>query len=191
MTTKRKVSYFPVLTAGFLTSLLITATSTVIAAQSSLAEYPGQIWNPLGSSVSTATSSSNLFAIIDDAYMPATGSVIYAEDYLSWSRSASFHIEQKGDGWSISNGLETLALTESPYFLVARSYYGAANFWQIDSTIEALGANNWKVRFSDGSETVIAGVAPVPVPPAVLLFGSALVGLVAIGRRKMTVLKGP
>ncbi len=46
------------------------------------------------------------------------------------------------------------------------------------------GINDVMPTFVDGSVTVTGGASPVPVPPALLLFGSGLIGLGSIARKK-------
>ncbi|MEE9397541.1 MAG: hypothetical protein V3V31_11080 [Methylococcales bacterium] len=63
-----------------------------------------------------------------------------------------------------------------------------------DFISDVLGAGNYIVEVS-GDATGLAGgnyavsVAPVPLPPAILLMGSAVVGLTAVGRRNRKVTK--
>ena len=57
--------------------------------------------------------------------------------------------------------------------------------------INAVTATNIMPTFLDGSVTVTGGTTPppaVPVPPALLLFGSGLIGLGSIARRKKNTL---
>ncbi len=53
-----------------------------------------------------------------------------------------------------------------------------------DVWTDSSGLNDAMPTFVDGSVTVTGGTSPVPVPPALLLFGSGLIGLGSIARKK-------
>ena len=79
-----------------------------------------------------------------------------------------------------------LTLTGSDNFILGLSTDSGAN-WLPDSSITALGANAYRVAFITGNnvtEVDVQIVSAIPVPAAVWLFGSGLLGLVGIARRK-------
>ena len=54
-----------------------------------------------------------------------------------------------------------------------------------DTFVDFLAGGSAAVQFGEGG-VMVSGVAPVPVPAAVWLFGSGLLGLVAVARRRRT-----
>ncbi len=88
-----------------------------------------------------------------------------------------------GGNWIATNeSAQTLTLTNSPNFILGISTDAGAS-WSGDTSWTALGANSYTVNFSDGS-IIEVDVQVVPVPAAVWLFGSGLIGLIGIARRK-------
>jgi hypothetical protein len=79
----------------------------------------------------------------------------------------------------------TLLLTNNSSFILGLSTDGGNN-WMAESSIVSLGANAYTVIFSTGNSIteVDVRIAPVPVPAAVWLLGSGLIGLAGIARRK-------
>ncbi|MFK5950328.1 MAG: hypothetical protein QM500_16340 [Methylococcales bacterium] len=94
---------------------------------------------------------------------------------------------QSFNGWgnSVGHGAFDTSLTNT----YETGVTGTASAGHIDLTLSNL-ANGWYLVFIGGSNKTQAGqtfnltVSQVPVPAAVYLFGSALVGLVSVGRRK-------
>jgi hypothetical protein len=86
-----------------------------------------------------------------------------------------------GDYTATSNS-NTLNLTGSDWFLLAISTDGGST-WTGDTGAIYLGSNIYEVHFFDGSVLQI-DVQVVPVPAAVWLFGSGLLGLAGIARRR-------
>ena len=87
-----------------------------------------------------------------------------------------------GDFTATNDAAATLNLTGSDHFILAISTDGGTS-WDGDTGVIPLGANAYNVHFSDG--TVLAvDVWVVPVPTAAWLFGSGLLGLVGIARRR-------
>jgi len=78
--------------------------------------------------------------------------------------------------------IETLTLTGSDHFILGISTDGGVS-WSGDISVTPEGANSYTVTFSDGSVLEV-DVAIVPVPAAVWLFGSGLLGLVGVARRR-------
>jgi hypothetical protein len=75
-----------------------------------------------------------------------------------------------------------LTLTGSDQFILGISTDSGAS-WSGDTSVTPLGANSYTVTFTDGSVLEI-DVRIVPVPAGVWLFGSGLLGLIGISRRK-------
>ena len=78
----------------------------------------------------------------------------------------------------------TLTLTGSNQFILGLNIGGN---WLTDTSVVSVGANAFQVSFNNNGTflTVDVQVIPaVPVPAAVWLFGSGLIGLVGIARRK-------
>jgi len=76
----------------------------------------------------------------------------------------------------------TLNLTGSDWFRLAISTNSGTS-WSGDTGYDYLGANSYRVHFSNGSVLQVDAQV-VPVPAAVWLFGSGLLGLAGIARRK-------
>ena len=88
-----------------------------------------------------------------------------------------------GGGNFIATGTEgTLTLTGSDQFILGISTDGGTN-WSGDTSVTSLGANAYTVNFSDGSVLEV-DVSVIPIPATVWLFGSGLLGLVGIARRR-------
>lgn len=99
-----------------------------------------------------------------------------------------FTADDSGD-WSISpaESDETATLSDSDNFIVAVSDDDGAT-WTADLTFERKGSSDtYFLTFDDvniNDTIILTKVQPVPVPAALWLFGSAMVGLVVVGRRK-------
>ena len=79
----------------------------------------------------------------------------------------------------------TLNLIGSDQFILGLDT-GGGN-WITDSAVVSVGANAFQVSFDNNGTLVTVDVQiipPVPVPAAVWLFGSGLIGLVGVARRK-------
>jgi hypothetical protein len=84
-----------------------------------------------------------------------------------------------------SNTNGSLTLTGSDQFILGLNIGGN---WLADTSVVSIGANAYQVSFDNAGTLVQVDVRivapPVPVPAAVWLFGSGLLGLVGIARRK-------
>jgi len=88
-----------------------------------------------------------------------------------------------GDNFIATNeSADTLTLTGSDHFILGISTDGGTS-WSGDTSVDFMGANSYTVNFSDGSVLEI-DVSVIPVPATVWLFGSGLLGLVGIARRR-------
>ena len=161
-------SYLGVLCAAFLVSGTVNA-STIFA------PTDGDV-NFLFSTLTPGTQ----LAMFDDSDTSFAGSnlaipVPQTVDFTSGGINA-------GDFTATNEALATLNLTGSDWFRLAIST-DAGTSWSGDTSIIFLGANSYTVNFSDGSVLEV-DVKVIPVPAAVWLFGSGLLGLVGITRRK-------
>ena len=95
--------------------------------------------------------------------------------------SIAADISKPGD-YTASNSSGAIALTGSDWFTLAISTDGGTT-WSSDTGVDYLENNTYNVYFTDGSVLEI-DVRVVPVPAAVWLFGSGLLGLVGVARRK-------
>lgn len=81
----------------------------------------------------------------------------------------------------------TMLLTGSSNFILGLSTDGGTS-WMADSSVISLGANSYSVTFGTGANVIevdVQIVPAIPVPAAVWLFGSGLIGLVGVARRKV------
>jgi hypothetical protein len=82
---------------------------------------------------------------------------------------------------------QTLTLTGSDQFILGLNVGGT---WLADSSVTAVGANAYTVTFNNGGSVLqvdVRVVPQVPVPAAIWLFGSGLLGLVGVARRRSIV----
>ena len=94
-----------------------------------------------------------------------------------------------GDYTATSATPEVISLTAAPDFIVAL-YFAGSGTWLTDNGSTDLGANTQRLDFGErAGEQILVDVTvqPIPVPAAVWLFGSGLLGLVGIARRRKTV----
>ena len=79
----------------------------------------------------------------------------------------------------------TLDLIGSDQFILGLDT-GGGN-WISDTAVVSVGANAFQVSFDNNGTLVTVDVQIIPVPAAVWLFGSGLLGLVGVARRKALV----
>lgn len=93
----------------------------------------------------------------------------------AWSSAA-------GGIWTFSNEQTGLTGTQLMSFI----YFGATEAIDFDALplATAFSDGKWKVDATTGTVSYVGQVSAVPVPAAVWLFGSGLLGLVGIGRRR-------
>jgi hypothetical protein len=126
------------------------------------------------------TPNNTLLAMFDDSDISYTGSslnIAYPEIVTITSGGSN-----PGDYTAKNVALESLNLTGSDWFRLAISTDDGTS-WSGDTSVTFLGADSYDVNFSDGSVLQV-DVTVIPVPSAVWLFGSGLLGLVGIARRK-------
>lgn len=91
-----------------------------------------------------------------------------------------------GSDYTATNSFgDFITLTNSPEFVLAITNDGG-NTWLTDTGAVYLGANTYEVTFGDAGDlfTIDVQISSVPVPAAVWLFGTGLVGLAGIARRR-------
>jgi hypothetical protein len=85
------------------------------------------------------------------------------------------------------NYTATNALSEAPALSGGNDFMVGiwdGSSWIMDSGNTTLPANSAQLTFSVGGDMLAVDVAVIPVPAAVWLFGSGLVGLVSVARRR-------
>ena len=80
-----------------------------------------------------------------------------------------------------ANNNGTLSLSGSDNFILGLNFGGT---WLSDSSIVDNGGNSYSVYFDNGGNLLQVDVQVIPVPAAVWLFGSGLIGLIGVARRK-------
>ncbi len=90
--------------------------------------------------------------------------------------------DPSGDWIATNESSASITLSDSNHFMLAISTDNGST-WQGDSSVYSIGTNVWMITFPGSDSVVQVDARVVPVPAAVWLFGSGLVGLVAIARR--------
>ncbi len=90
--------------------------------------------------------------------------------------------DPSGDWVATNESSASITLSDSNHFILAISTDNGST-WLGDSSVYSLGANSWMITFPGSDSVVQVDARVVPVPAAVWLFGSGLVGLVAFARR--------
>jgi hypothetical protein len=90
--------------------------------------------------------------------------------------------QQDGADWTVTGSNGSFTLSGSDNFIFAELNNSV---FAMETGSSSTGPNQWVLNFGSGAILQATDVAPVPLPPAVLLFGSAMVGLAAIGRRRV------
>ncbi len=81
-----------------------------------------------------------------------------------------------------STSFDNLTLLGSNRFILGLSLDGGSN-WTPDDGVSALGGDMYYVNFT-GRKVLAVDVQVVPLPAALWLFGSGLLGMIAIARRR-------
>ena len=148
--------------------------------------WAATVWQPTNQDVNTLDFSliisilppGNFFVFDDNAagnLQTATGLQLVSADLLSFTQNVN------GTDWDITGTTGTLTVSNTTNFLFAEAVGGVFNQ---ESSSSLLGPNNWRLIFGSGAQLQAVDVRPIPVPTAVWLFGSGLLGLVGIARRK-------
>jgi len=86
-----------------------------------------------------------------------------------------------GNYTATNSAPEVISLTGGNLFMVGL-WDGSA--WLMDTATTQLPANGAQLEFNVGGSVLAVDVAVIPIPASVWLFGSGLLGLVGIARRK-------
>jgi len=135
--------------------------------------------------------STNEFGIFEDT------ASIGAAPKLVFTGGATISFAQNGVNWDISNGLSSSTLLGSYNFQIGYNRNGTWEFEAATAPIAFLGNGAWELAFTgqgnlkklyaiDIQPSTAQADFPVPLPPAAWLMGSALLGLIGVGRRKKT-----
>ena len=87
-----------------------------------------------------------------------------------------------GNYFATNSLAQTLTLTGSDNFILGLSIDGGAT-WMADSLVVAEGANSFSVFFNNNGSVLqvdVQVIPAIPLPAAVWLFGSGLIGLVGM-----------
>ena len=125
------------------------------------------------------------FAIFDDSNFALDDEL----GFLSLAMFDKVELQAAGSDWNITNNNGDLfTLTGSDWFLIAAN---DGSGWTNDTGFNMLGGSGgYEVEFYNSPTLMLVDVSPVmttPVPAAVWLFGSGLVGLIGIAKRKKTI----
>ena len=89
-------------------------------------------------------------------------------------------------------GATTITLSNNTNFVLGVTWDGGATYWGDTDFAPQSSPDSYLILFDgmDGQRprsgvTLAIDLAPIPVPPAVWLFGSGLLGLVAVARRRL------
>jgi hypothetical protein len=119
----------------------------------------------------------------------------FGSDPEAWAYSYSTEFSGLTDAISLSDG-ESINLLDLIYFTATYSISGASASFSVDDiSLGVYATSDSESTSNHNSETttnrvllshteIPALTAPVPIPPTVWLFGSGLLGLVGIARRK-------
>jgi hypothetical protein len=108
----------------------------------------------------------------------AGGQVVFTDNGGSWN--AEFF-----DVNGISGGSITLSVDNS--FVLGMTWDGGSTYYTDSSYTLVSAPDDYGIAFTDGEvtgRTLAIDVAPIPVPAAVWLFGTGLLGLVGVARRR-------
>jgi hypothetical protein len=146
------------------------------------------VWQPTNQDVNTfdfslfiSTLSPGDFYMFDDS---AAGNLQTASNLNLRAGADQLTFTATASGWDVTNlNGDTLALTSTTNFLFAELDAVTLTFSQ-ESSASMLTPSSWHLFFPSGAQMLAVDVTPIPVPPAILLLASGLVGLAGIARRR-------
>ena len=165
----------------------IAAWMLMLSLTVSTSTWAASVWQPTNQDVNTLDFSllisllpTGNFYIFDDnsaaSLQTSTNLKLASADLLMFSMN--------GANWDITGTNGTLTVTGSTSFLFAEN---VAGIFSQEASANMLGPNDWQLVFASGAQLQAIDVAPVPVPPALLLIGCGLLGLLSIARRHRNV----
>lgn len=167
-------------------------TAAVISLSTSVASA-ATVWMPTNSDtdflqfeIGGLSTNSGSLALFDEADFGGTGLIIGAN-------GGDVTFQANGSNWDATfSGGGTITLLDDYNFVLGMSWDGGSTWYDDSSYLLAGGApDSYQINF-DGynaglevmGSTIGVDLQPVPVPAAVWLFGSGLMGLAAIARRR-------
>ena len=161
--------------------------AAALMACSSIASAATVIWEPTSGgtvTVNTFNLSGYDLGLFDDtdSFIDANALLLAGSDEISFSALGAGDWEAK----SLATN-NTKTLTSSKQFALAITDGAGSWFEAVNAVQQSAGTSNYEVFFSNGTSDVFtfdATPTVVPVPAAVWLFGSGLIGLAGIARRK-------
>ena len=181
-------------------SLFLASAALILASTSANAT----VWHPtnedtdfiqldLGGGYGITTNGGDL-ALFDDSDFGGTALVIGQDGgnvVFSDNGDGSWNAEVF-DGSNTSGG--SITLSGNANFVLGISWDGGTTYWGDNGTPSLQSSPDTYLIVFDGSDgqqrpisgnTLAVDLAPIPVPPAVWLFGSGLLGLVGVARRRV------
>lgn len=122
------------------------------------------------------------FAFFDDSNFALDDEL----GFLSLAMFDKVELQAAGQDWTITNNNgDSLILTGTDQFLIAAN---DGSGWSGDTGFSMLGGSgSYDIEFYDGLTLMVVDASPVlatPVPAAVWLFGSGLVGLIGLAKQR-------
>jgi hypothetical protein len=121
-----------------------------------------------------------------------TNAVVLSDTYsasvaLFSPSGGDFNVEVKNNVPPNDTDLyDTMTLSGSDNFILGLTTDGGEN-WTADTDATDLGGGFYRVQFSTGGNLLEVDVQVIPVPAALWLFGSGLIGLAGIARRSKSI----
>lgn len=135
------------------------------------------VWMPTDGDVNFLFTFGGSLAMFDDEDQT------YAGSHLELEANDRVTFTPNGSDFDAENlAMDTLTLTNSRQFILGLSVDGGSS-WIADSGYIDFGNNAFRIFFENEGETLAVDVGIVPVPAAVWLFGSGLIGLAGMARR--------
>jgi hypothetical protein len=143
------------------------------------------LWTPINEDANffeLSFSSPGDFYIFDAGAVPSLANALALDplvDTVGFSRATG--------SWSAFNDNGLIALGNTNDFIVAELFN---DIFTRETVVNSIGndGNIWDLTFGAGTGSILRAIdvvpAPVPLPPAVFLFGSAAAALGALGRRR-------
>lgn len=172
---------------------ITTGLSVALLGLSSMTAEAATVWLPTNADVdflqfniSGLSTNGGTLALFDDTDFGGTALVIGAA-------GGQVTFTPSGSDWFANYGSDSILLSTTMQFSLGMSWDGGAT-WFSDASYMSLPAggspDSYIIRFVGSNPgyvegtTVAVDLMPVPMPAAVWLFGSGLIGLVGIARRR-------